>query len=109
MLVVYLSEAGLDCVAGLPLPQLAPQFLDGSRDDPLAFIGLVDFPLEDLFLSGHGVGLSGAGLSVSEDGGGVAVDGGVDEFIDVAALVAGLLVFVRTEHTVELVALLRAP
>lgn len=109
LLVVNLSEAGLDCVAGLSLPELAPQFLDGPRDDPLAFIGLVHFPLEDLFFSSHGVGLSGAGLSIGEDGRRVAVDGGIDEFIYAAALVAGLLVFVRTEHAVELVALLRAP
>lgn len=78
LLVVDLGEAGLDKIVAFALFDFAPQFLDGSRDDPFTFILLVDFPLEDLLLSRHGICLARSCLSIREYGCTVALNSGVD-------------------------------
>jgi hypothetical protein len=45
-----------------------PQFLDGSGNDSLSFIGFVDFSVVNLLFASHGIGFSGASLTICEDG-----------------------------------------
>lgn len=58
LFVVDLCEAGFDEVTAFLLLYLAPELLDGSRDDALAFVLFVDLAHEDFIFPGHCVGLA---------------------------------------------------
>jgi len=108
LFVVYLSETGLDEIGTLALLDLAPQFLDGSRDDPFALILLIYLSLENLLLSRHRVGFTRSCLSIREHCCTITLDSSVYQFFHIATLIAFLLVISRYQYFVELIALLRA-
>jgi hypothetical protein len=108
LLVVDLGETGLHRIAALPFPYFLPKLLDCSRNYPLPLVGLVDLAGEDLLLSSHRVRLSWPCLSIGEHGGAIPVDGGFDELVDIALLIAWLLIIGGVEYNIELIAFLRS-
>lgn len=109
MLVIDFGVRGLDRVLAFVLLDFFPQFLDGSGNDPLAFIRFVDFSAVNLLFASHGIGFSGASLTVCKDSGAVAFNGGVNKLVNVALFVAHLLGVVLVKEVVEFVAFINAP
>jgi hypothetical protein len=108
LLVINFGVRGLNGVLAFVLLDFFPQFLDGSGNDSLSFIGFVDFSVVNLLFASHGIGFSGASLTICEDGGAVAFNCGVNKPVNIALFVAHLLGVVLVKEIIEFVAFINA-
>ena len=108
LLVIDLSKARFNRIVCFFLLDFTPQLLDRSWNYTFSFILFIDLTSKYLLFSSHCVGFAWPSLSICKNGSAVTFNCCINQLINIASLIAFLLIIARTHYIVELIAFLRA-